>query len=252
MSSFDAICLHADYTGENVIISFTIPYIHSFSELVSESEKVFGNDGEFFHLQQDPQEAPGFRDSGYYDGIVDTNLKSPFDVKPGMLLLSSVTKLSDNDKHDIWEKLKKEATTSDVENVVIKHTEDSPLDKLQKGNLKTECFVASDSCKAVYDKESVSDRPNTLQNVGTTDNADDKSPQMKTPVSMTSVSDSEYQSGQESLSSNSNSPTGAGTPDMESSVDTGEIFQSENNTEQPSPSGDNSDIDHTADNCTIS
>lgn len=222
------------------------------SEFVSESEKVFGNDGEFFHVQQDPEEAPGFRDSGYYDGIVDTNLKSPFDVKPGISLLSSVTEYSDKDKHDIWEKLKKEATNSEVESFVIKHTEDSPLYTLQKGNLKTECLITSDSCKAVYDRESVSDRPKTLENVGTADNADDQSPQMKTPISMTSVSDSEYQSGQESLDSNSNSPTGAGTPDMESSVDTGEIFQAENNAEQASPNGDKSDIDHAADNCTLS
>ncbi|XP_053375815.1 CAP-Gly domain-containing linker protein 1-like isoform X3 [Mercenaria mercenaria] len=212
------------------------------SELVSESEKVFGNDGEFFHVQQDVHETPGFRDSGYYDGIVDSNLKSPFDVKPG--LLSSVTELSDKDKQDIWEKLKKEATKCEH---LINEEYSSVYKDLNETNEN-----GSEKLKLIADTgNNVKDRPNTLETArATEDTSASKSSFLKTPVSLTSASDSEYQSGKESL--DSDSPVGAGTPDLETSVDTGEVFQAENSDENATEKGGKSDTDQAADNCTIS
>ena len=43
----------------------------------SEPDNPFGNDPEFYHVQVET----AFRDSGYYDGILD---KSPFDTKPSL------------------------------------------------------------------------------------------------------------------------------------------------------------------------
>lgn len=213
--------------------------------MVSESEKVFGNDGEFFHVQQ---EAPGFRDSGYYDGFVDSNLKSPFDIKPGMSLLSSVTEMTDKDKQDIWEKLKKEAT--ECGHLITEEYKSANKDVAE--SVGNNCNTDEVNTETASDEKAVSDRPKTLENVTAIEETDANKPTLlQPPVSPTSVSDSEYQSGKESLESDS--PIGSGTPDMETSVDTGEIFHSEDNADEPaSNKGDKSDTDQAPDNCTVS
>lgn len=212
------------------------------SELVSESEKVFGNDGEFFHVHQDIQDAPGFRDSGYYDGIVDSNLKSPFDVKPGMV--SSMGELSDKEKANIWDRLKKEATKceqyiNEEYTSTNKDLQNTNENKIKGLTLKTDTV------------DDVKERPNSLETAhAVKDTSASKSSNVKTPVSPTSASDSEYQSGKESL--DSDSPVDSGTPDMETSVDTGEVFKPENSGENVPDTEGKSETDQAAENCTIS
>ncbi|XP_052215294.1 CAP-Gly domain-containing linker protein 1-like isoform X2 [Dreissena polymorpha] len=207
------------------------------SEMVSESEKVFGNDGEFFYVQSDA----GFRDSGYYDGVLDSKLPV---VKSSMTATKAHLSDAETDEiiADISEKhkaaLRSKISSKGMENhneendIVGKHVEDTNNHK----------------------------RPQSLEQVSFSHNKSvslNNQYSRQTPASLKSPSDSEYLSGQESLgSSGSESPIVAkATSEMESSVDTGEVFESDSPVESaPKPSGDvmSSSFDKAAENCVIS
>ncbi|WAR03474.1 CLIP1-like protein, partial [Mya arenaria] len=204
------------------------------TELAQESEKVFGNDGEFFPVLADSMSnSAGFRDSGYYDGVLESkiSLSDPISSRGKVL--------SDFETEQI------------IETVDKKHKA-----MLRKGVRKTKTNIEEQGklTLEINDDSTVFRRPGSLPPlhlVGdrNTNNASSKGVS-NTPASATSPSDSEYQSGQESLGSSSESPVGGGTPEMESSVDTGEVFQADTPTHND-PRGE-TDGDKPAENCVIS
>lgn len=183
--------------------------------MASESEKVFGNDGEFFPVQID-QHSP-FRDSGYYDSALDFNSKLPFDPK------SSAVQGTDNisGKH--------------IENMADTVGKDhGQPEELKKKRTVPTAHITADRRDPLMFKANEPDN-------------------LASPVSVASLSDSEYQSGKESLeNTGSDSPASEGMP--ETSVDTGEMFQAESATKEASAYDVNNPthIDKAADNCVIS
>ena len=102
--------------------------------LVSEPDNPFGDDLEFYHIQGDA----AFRDSGYYDGIVD---KSPFDTKPSLAELMNKG-LSEKDASRI------------IDEIVTKANKNKP----EKGTEEEIVYVPGlDKCfteKSKYDRDS--------------------------------------------------------------------------------------------------
>lgn len=207
------------------------------TEMVSESEKVFGNDGEFFQVQSDAS----FRDSGYYDGVLDSKLPS---LKSS--LQATKTHLSDAETDDI------------IADITKKHNAAFGSKSPSKGMTNHD---EENNIVGKYPADTNSHkRPESLLQAGyslhkSVSINNDYSRQ--TPASLKSPSDSEYLSGQENPgSSGSDSPIVAKvTSEMESSVDTGEVFESDSPVEPvPKPSGDlmTSSIEKAAENCVIS
>ena len=205
--------------------------------MVKESDKVFGNDGEFFHVQVDPMaSSEGFRDSGYYDGSLDNKLAAP-DLK---LVKSQM--LSDTETEQI------------IQEIQSKHA------AVFGGNTKKKRKQIVPEMSGEVEKQdtrSESKRPTSLPPIELNESQQIAG---NAPGGVTSPSDSEYVSGQESLSDDS-SP-GAATPDIESSVDTGEVFNTHSPTQEvaaPPPTHrnhgkNNSEVEseQAAENCVIS
>lgn len=216
-----------------------------FTELASESEKVFGNDGEFFHVQQaDPVSTSSFRDSGYYDGMLDSTHKLSFNPKsPSLQGLSEIVSKDQLTGTDTTnnEKTGYEKTVPDT---------GKGLTAAILGSLKGLGSKAGESGEdKTYNKE-IKSRPAKLEV------NPDKSETVLSPASLATASDSEYHSGKESPgSSGSDAPPTATTP--ETSVDTGEMFLNEaestvdSNTTNTS-GGNTTNSDKPQENCVIS
>ena len=204
-----------------------------FPELENES-KIFGNDQEFFHVQRDPNDVPGFRDSGYYDGILDSRIS--LDTKPGLAALDESMKVTSKEK-SILKEINGQNLTDVLKDSVTKlQYTDIPKQAVEHDMMP----VNINKGRPALLMEEISE----IKQVST-----EKDKKIETPSSVGhehSTSDSEYQSGQEDLSLNLDSPSTPNSDIMESSVDTGEVFPSESQTD------DKNDVDKAAENCTIS
>ena len=214
--------------------------------MAQESEKAFGNDGDFFHVQQaDPASNSGFRDSGYYDGPLDSTHRLPFDPKSPSL--EKLSEMGDKDNITVYDLHKRldleyEAEHENAEKVVKSKFKKGKGKGIKTKVVKNEIDVVKDIGDLDLSNElGAVVRPSNLEVA----EGESEKP-VVTPASVTSPSDSEYQSGKENLYENSSSD------DAPPISNNGSEADSADNNDTPAENQTENGAEQKPENCVIS